>query len=253
MKIGGSVITHKDSDTPRINHSEIRRVCKEIKEGLKNKLILIHGAGSYGHVIVKKTRIHEGIKNKKQLVSFAETQRLQNELNSLFCKELIKNNIPAIPVQASSSALMKNNELVSMNINVVKELLNLGMVPVLYGVPAYDEEKGCSILSGDRIITYLGKELGADRIIHATNVDGVYDKNPKKHSDARIIKEISSIKELSITSSDNTDVTGGMEGKVNKLLELRTESEIINGKTPGNIKKALSGIKGLGTIIKNKK
>lgn len=250
LKIGGSIITRKGSDEPEANLPEVGRICREIKSGLKEQLVLIHGAGSYGHPIVKRTGIHKGIKDEKQKIAFAKTQALQNELNSIVCRELVKAGVPGIPIQPSSSAVMKKGKLVFMDTEVVKGLLELGLVPVLYGVPAYDSIQGCSILSGDSIITYLAKKLNADRIIHASNVDGVYDKDPNKYEDARLIRELTSLDNIKVTGSNHIDVTGGMYNKVIELLGSGVKAEIINGSKPGRITKALKGTNGLGTIIK---
>ncbi len=66
----------------------------------------------------------------------------------------------------------------------LEKLVEIGMVPVLYGVPAYDEKQKCSILSGDEIAPYLAVKLNAERIIHAGNVDGVFTSDPNKNPDA---------------------------------------------------------------------
>lgn len=255
LKLGGSVITHKDSKAPKVNHDNLNRIAKEIKKAYnpkKIKLIIIHGAGSYGHQIVKRTGIDKGIiKNNKQLLAFAETQRLQNELNSIVTKALIKESLPAIPCQASSHAVMRGGRLKKMETDAIKGLLSIGMMPVLYGVPAYDEKQKCSILSGDQIAPYLAKRLKAKRIIHASDVDGVFTADPKKDPDAKLIKEVTNknLKEIKkyLSGSTATDVTGGMLRKVSELKG--TKSQIINAAVPGNVEEALQGEK-IGTIIR---
>lgn len=256
LKIGGSVITDKFSKKPKINFKNLKRISKEIASAYKSKkfsLILIHGAGSFGHLIVKKTKIDKGIKNKKQLKAFAETQRLQNELNSIVTKCLINENLPAIPFQPSSSAIMKSKRLVKMDTLAIKGLLEIGMIPVLYGVPAYDKDQKCSILSGDQIAAYLAKKLKAKKIIHGTNVDGIFTDDPSLNPKAKLIPEINSqnLKKVLklLKGSLATDVTGGMLGKISELLKSGVEAQIINAQIPGNIKKALKG-KRFGTIIK---
>jgi len=256
LKIGGSIITDKFSKKPKANKENIKRIAKEIASVYdkdKISLIIIHGAGSYGHVIVKKTGIDKGIDNYEQLKSFAETQRLQNDLNSIFTKYLIEAGLPAIPCQASSFVVMDLGRVEEMGLNAIKGLLELKMIPVLYGVPAYDKTQKCSILSGDQIAPYLAVKLNAKKIIHATNVDGVFTSDPNKDSKAKLIPEISSknidqVKEL-LTGSTATDVTGGMFGKVSELLEIGIESQIINALEFGNVSKALIGEK-IGTVIK---
>jgi len=252
LKIGGSLITKKSEQKPSLNIKNIKRISAEIKNGFnpeKNSLVLIHGAGSYGHPIVKRTGIHKGIKTKEQLVDFAETQRLQNVLNSLVCKELIKKKLPAVPCQPSSSAVMKNGKLDSLDLKAIKGMLEINLIPVLYGVPAYDSAQKCSILSGDEIISYLAKNLNASRIIHATDVSGVYDSDPKKNKNAALIKKFTKNNLSALSSSSNTDVTGGMMKKVSEIIELGIETEIISGLEKGNIEKALKGQKGMGTAV----
>lgn len=251
LKLGGSVITDKHSKIPKINLENLKNISKEISlvyDSKKMSLILIHGAGSYGHGIVKKTGIDKGIKTKKQLEDFAETQRLQNELNCIVTKCLIGEGLPAVPCQASASAVMKSGKLVQMDISAVKGFLEIGLIPVLYGVPAYDEVQKCSILSGDQIAPYLAVELNANKIIHATNIDGVFTLNSK------IIPEINSgnIDQIrkNLKGSKAIDVTGGMLRKVNELVGIGIESQIVNFLPFGNITKAIKRER-VGTIIRS--
>ena len=257
LKLGGSLITEKDKDVPTINHSAMKRLAKEVGEAYREgnfSLVFVHGVGSFGHVIVKKTGINNGITKESQLLDFAETERLQNKLNVEVCNEFLKNGVPTIPVQASASAIMNKKKFESMDTKAIKGMLKIGLVPTLFGVPAYDKKQGCSILSGDDICTYLSKEFHAKRLIHATDVGGVFDSNPKENSVAKLIAEITreNFKDVleKTGGSSNTDVTGGMKNKIKDLLELKgTKSEIINGNEPGYVKRALLGEIGLGTQI----
>lgn len=258
LKVGGSIITNKKSETPKVNDENIKRVASEIADGYDKgemSLIIIHGAGSYGHPIVKRTEIDKCIETHEQKIAFAETQRLQNELDIYVTKYLIDANLPAIPCQASSHAIMNSGRLEKMDTEAIKGFLEIGLIPVLYGVPAYDKVQKCSILSGDQIAPYLAKELDAKKIIHATNVDGIYTADPNIYSNAEQIPEINSdnIKEVKnyLTGSNDVDVTGGMYRKVTEILNCGVESQIISALIPGNITRALKGEK-VGTIIKCK-
>ena len=250
LKVGGSLITDRLKDYPCVDEKNLDRICEEIAT-YKGPLILVHGAGNYGHPIVKKTGIHLGIKNEAQKLAFGETQRLQKELNSIVCKKLIEKGVPVFPINASSSAIMENGVLKKMDINVIKGVLDLGMIPVLYGVPAYDVVKGCSILSGDEIVAFLGKKLGAELIIHATDVDGIFSEDPKKNPNAVLFEKITPklLEEIQLSGSVHTDVTGGMWKKVKHILEVGIPTLIINGLVKGNIEKALNGKSVKGTWI----
>ena len=260
MKLGGSLVTHKNRWTPTVNEDNLKRFAREIGEAYhkrKNEisLVLLHGAGSYGHVLATLYKSIENEKSERKLMGLAELQRLQNELNALFCSFMQNYNIPAFPVQASASAVLENEKLLHMDVRAIKCMLSLGLVPVLYGVPAYDKAKGGGVLSGDEIIKYLAKNLGAKRIIHVTDVDGVYDRDPKKFGDAKLIKEITRENfaeiEKNLSGSSHFDVSGGMWRKVRELMEIEgITGEIINGNKPGYVFRALMGEPGLGTVIK---
>ena len=256
LKIGGSVITDKFSEIPRANVDNLKRISEEIASVYNKEkmfLIIVHGAGSYGHVIVKRTGIDKGIRTEKQLVDFAETQRFQNELNSIVSKYLVNAGLPAIPFQASSFTVLDQGRIVRMDLSAIKSFLEIDMIPVLYGVPAYDRTYKCSILSGDQIAPYLAVSLNAKKIIHATNVDGVFNVDPNKNAGAKLIPEINSenIEQVKdwLTGSTATDVTRGMLGKISELLEIGVESQIINALVDGNIARAFRNEK-IGTVIK---
>ncbi len=144
------------------------------------------------------------------------------------------------------------------DLDIIKKYLENGFIPVIYGdvVSDLEETIKMAVVSGDQIINYLAKNLKTERIILGTDVDGVYNKNPKKYSNAKLISELSSLKDLeSLDSTTNIDVTGGMIGKIKELLELAEigiKSEIINAEHKNIVQNALAGEKVLGTIIKKK-
>lgn len=256
IKVGGSVITDKKSAEPKLNEMTLKSFAADIAEVYKKKsgpLIVCHGAGSYGHQIVKRTGIHKGIETQEQVHAFAETQKQMNELNVLVCAALLKEGVPAIPVQTSAAAVMESGRISDFDTKTIEGFLETGLVPVLYGVPAYDKKQKCSILSADQIAPFLAKKFGARKIIHGTNVDGVFTDDPNKNPATERIPEINSknleqIKNL-LSGSAETDVTGGMFGKVSELLDLGIESQIVSAFIPGRIVEAFEG-KDVGTKIK---
>jgi isopentenyl phosphate kinase len=257
LKIGGSIITHKEKAEPTPDLQAMRRVAKEIAKGYKKsrgKLILIHGAGSYGHPIAKKFKLNEGMFSEAQKKAFGKTQLQVNMLNMLFTEALMNEGLNVSPVNLSSSAIMNHGELINMPIEQTIKLIEQGIIPVYYGVPAYDKSKNCSILSGDRIMSYLANKLKPKLLIHVTDTDGIYTDDPKLNPDAHLIKDISGKSfeniEPYLKESVNIDITGGMYNKIKEVMQTGIDAEIINGNIEGNIIRVLAGIRGLGTSIK---
>jgi isopentenyl phosphate kinase len=214
----------------------------------------VHGAGPFGHVPAKKYGLDKGLVSERQLRGFAVTHQSMEELNAAVVSSLTAAGINAIAYQPSAAGILKNKKLTYFPTIVLRKLLKVGMVPVAHGDVLIDEETGVNILSGDHLVPYLAKKLHAKRIILATDVDGVFDSDPKDNRNAKLIGEINSrnIGSLNVGASKATDVTGGMKRKLDELLELAAEgidSEIISAKRPGILKRALLGEEDLGTLI----
>jgi len=245
------VITYKDSEKPKINNGNIGIVADALA-GFSEPFVLVHGAGSFGHPIVKRTGINKGISDSGQLLAFAETQILQNKLNYLFCDALVKKGIPAFPAQLSSYAILEKGRLLPMKVDAITGLLQLGMVPVCYGVPAFDKVQGSAILSGDQIVPYLAKCLGASRIILAGDLEGIFTADPHVSKEARLIRIINSANfnmiEGFLSGSAVTDVTGGMKKKYIELIEAAQNGIICQIVHFKSLKDALNG-ESVGTVI----
>jgi isopentenyl phosphate kinase len=254
VKLGGSIVTDKRSSELIVEEARVRRLAEELR-GAPTPLVLVHGAGSFGHQIVRRTGLHLGLKGAEGRLAFGETQRLQYELDSAICQILLEAGIPAMPCQASASAILSDGRLESMDTAALELLVEAGMVPLLYGVPAVDRVRGCAILSGDQIAPYVASRLGVRHLIHCTDVDGVFDADPAKTHAARQIPRVDrqNWDEVrgALRGSSAIDVTGGMEGKVAALIELAQQglsSRIIDATIEGRLAAALAGVP-VGTLV----
>ncbi len=103
---------------------------------------------------------------------------------------------------------------------------------------------GSPYFSTDTAASLRAAELNADIILMAKNgVDGVYDKDPKKHDDANMFEEISQSELLKqdLQVMDQTAASICRENKLNIL--------VFNMNKPGNIKRAVLQEK-IGTLVK---
>ena len=258
MKLGGSVITIKEKPYTA-NFDAIKRLAGEIQRANVKPLVTIHGGGSYGHIAAAKYHIKEGYRDASQIMGFSKTHQAMTTLNKLVVDALIDHDIPAFGMPPSSFTLMKRGEIWILGMEALKEAIKKGLVPVLYGDVAFDLDKGFNILSGDKIAGFLAVRLDAKRIIMAVDVDGILTDDPKLEPCAKLIPHITlselEILQAKIGESRNSDVTGGMPGKMSELagpVGCGVEALIVNALKPNNIYKALRGEKIIGTKITNK-
>lgn len=259
LKIGGSILTNKNSKESKINNESLKRIASEIKESINSSpkdLIIVHGAGSFGHPPAKKHKIGEEFGEDEfpqKRLGFCEIQNEVKKLNMFICEAFIQNDLPVIAIPASSFITAHDKRITEGNIEIFKKYLNKGFIPVIYGDVVLDSKLEFCVISGDQIIQYLAKNLKANQVILGTDVDGVYNKNPKTHDDAIFFDKFTSLKDLdTFEGTTNIDVTGGMVGKIKELLflaDLGIESKIINAEVKNNVFKALENKEVKGTII----
>ena len=219
-----------------------REISKAWKGGIRD-LILVHGAGSFGHPLVVKYGLRGRITSAEQKLGVSITHESCGVLSSAFVWALHKQKVPAIAIPPAMMIVQKNQRICSFG-KIVHELLGSEYLPVLYGDVVPDQELGFSVCSGDQLVSYLGKQ--ADSIALGTNVDGVLD------SEGKIINSITKknfadvLRHLKPVAGD---VTGGMEGKLWELLDMKTHAHIFNATVPGRIEDILKGEKTISTKV----
>jgi len=225
LKLGGSLITDKrryETARPEV----IERVAGEIATALnarpEMRLIIGHGSGSYGHFAADRFKVGQG--NLDDWRGYAETAAAAQRLNRMVTDALLSAGVSAVSMQPSASGKASHGSLVHLDIDPIAELLEHGLVPLVYGDVCIDEGQGCCIISTEQVFVYLAHSLRPQRIIEAGEVAGVYTGDPQRDSIVRLLPEITSRNygeiEGLLSSSFGVDVTGGMLAKVRDLFAL---------------------------------
>jgi isopentenyl phosphate kinase len=239
LKIGGAVITDKTKGvTNRAKMEEIRRIAEEISR-IPDRLILVHGVGSFGHPHVEKYdllhRVHP--------LGLAETHASCRELNLMICRELMARGVPAISVSPFNAFSIENDRF-TVPLELIQQLVDNGMVPVLHGdMVAGDGQY--RVISGDKIVEMLANGLGADRVGFATDTPLLIED---KVMDELSREELQKILDKIGDAGNKSDVTGGMRGKLEAILRIGCEVAVFQA-NPGAIEKFLRGER-VGTIIR---
>lgn len=118
--------------------------------------------------------------------------------------------------------------------NTLSDLFKNNFIPIINenDTIAIDE-----IVFGDndKLSAYVANLLSADLLVLASDIDGLFDKNPHKNTDAQLIAVIDNISECKKYIDDDTDNkvgTGGMTSKI-QAAEIcsrkKTQMWIVNG------------------------
>jgi isopentenyl phosphate kinase len=242
LKLGGAAITDKRTANTA-NTAAIDQIAALIAR-YPQKLILIHGAGSFGHIIAKDYNLHLGYQGDHQREGLIKLQLALHELNTMVIKALWAQGIPAMTVHPASMCVQENGRLVDFFLEPIQQMLAMQLIPVMYGDCVWDRGQKFSIISGDQLAVYLANQLGADKIAFGTNVDGVLD------AAGQVIPRLDARSQISSQQSGVADVTGGMLGKVQEIAAVKTaQTRIFNIQKIDQLERILAGKDDVGTLI----
>lgn len=252
VKLGGSVITDK-SRLRSFRKGACERLAREMRPALREGLLVVHGAGSFGHIMAKRHELHKGFKRKSQLEHVAGVQRDVRELNLMVLGALIDNGVRAVSVPPAAASTFDRGAVKSFSEEAFASLVGLGLTPVTFGDVVPDVSMGFSICSGDLMMLELARAFRPRLAVFCADVDGVFDRDPKTDEDAELVPVVgpSSLSRFS-GRSVNADVTGGMRGKLERMLAISSHCEkcmIVNGNVRGRLEGAVRGRKVVSTEV----
>ncbi|MDR0292471.1 MAG: glutamate 5-kinase [Elusimicrobium sp.] len=230
FKLGSSLIAGEDGvRTDWID--SLAEECKElISRGVK-PVIVSSGAIALGRGIL-------GLGNKtltlaqKQAASAVGQVSLSSLFQTIFNIKKIKT---AQVLLTRFTADPQNKEAYQNAVNTMSVLLDMGVVPVINenDVVATEEIK---FGDNDRLGAVVARMTGADILFLFSDIDGLYDKDPKTNKDAKFIPLITEITpeiEAMAESSKNPLAAGGMVTKIiagKMCLEAGCKMVIMHGK-----------------------
>jgi len=223
LKLGGSVITDKDT-AETVDDAALSRAADAIASAADREgspLVLVHGGGSFGHHHAARHGVST-TEGTRDAAALTEIHRAMGELNASVVDALQERGVAALPVRPLSLALRR--EELEVPLDGIELMLSEGFVPVLHGDVVVDAGNGGTILSGDEIVVAMARGLDADRVGLCSTVPGVLD------AAGDVIPAIGSYDEVAaaVGDSDATDVTGGMAGKVRRLLALGAPAAVFD-------------------------
>ena len=227
VKFGGSAVTKKSS-FETLHAANLRECCDAVAQS-GNRVVVCHGAGSFGHFQAREHAVSKGTGDPKfSWRGFALTRSSVCKLNGLVVDGLLAAGVAAVGVSPCNAfGVTRGRGVVPRaarrrGVARVRELLGTGCVPVLHGDACIDEIQGASILSGDTLMTLLAQELRPKLVVFITDVPGVFDRPPEEPGATlvpRILVGAGRGPKIA-TSTALHDVTGGVAAKLEAAIDI---------------------------------
>lgn len=251
VKVGTSTLAHS---TGRINIRRVGSLCRVLSDLLNagNEIILV-SSGAIGMGVGKLS-----LDNKPSDMATKQAAAAvgQCELMYIYDKEFSEYNHTIAQILITNSIV--NNKTDHENfINTVSRLLQFGVMPVINENDTISTEE-IEIGDNDTLGAIVATSLKADLLIILSDIDGLYDKDPRTHEDAVLIENVYEINnDIMVMGKGHGSTlgTGGMRTKL-KAAKMVTEKGIdmiiANGSDPKILYDIVDG-NSIGTRFYGKK
>jgi glutamate 5-kinase len=210
VKIGTSTLT-KDAG---VDSAYVRRVAGQVDSLLKaGRQVLIVSSGAIG---MGRDRLGaDSAKDIKMRQACAAIG--QPLLMAEYRKSFLRYGVPVAQVLLTVEVL--NNRRTYLNLrNSIETLLKLSVVPILNENDSVStEEIGSAFGDNDKLSALVASKIDADLLIMLSDVDALYDRNPRRFPDARPIPTVFEITDKIIRTAGGKGSrygTGGMKTKI---------------------------------------
>jgi glutamate 5-kinase len=248
IKIGTNVLTKDDG----IDCDYVGGVAEQINALLKTgRQVVIVTSGAIGMGCVrmsinkrpKETRMQQACAAIGQPMLMAEYRRAFEQFGVTVAQVLL-------------TAEVLNNRKTYLNLrNSIETLLKLGAVPVLNENDSIStDEIGTGFGDNDRLSALVASKIDADLLIMLTDIDALYDKDPRRHSDARPVETVFEITDEILKSAGGKGSkfsAGGMKSKIEAAkIASNAGCRIVlaNGRIENIIERIISG-ETIGTLF----
>ncbi len=248
LKLGGSLVTEKRMGGA-VRVEVLRRIGEALTKILDRPLIIVHGGGGRVHEVAGEYQVALGSASPRGVEGFVKTSIETRRLNLQVTEILSESGLRCIGLPSTAVFQTRRGKIVTAGLDPILAALDQGLAPVLTGDVVFDRELGFTVLSGDTIAVDLSLRLGAERLVFATDVDGIFE-HPGEG--ARLLRVLDRRALSSVRFGDVGDVTGGMASKVEEALraaEAGVEVYVVNGLEPSRVVDALLGRETIGTRI----
>jgi isopentenyl phosphate kinase len=247
VKLGGSLVTRKrEVEKPR--PKLIARLARELTDRGGRRLIVLHGAGSFGHPGAHRFGLARppaadgrgsAERRRGAAIVMAEVRRL----HLMILRALVAAGSSPLSLPIATHAVNRAGRLERLDPEPFRAGLAAGLVPVSFGDVVPDREWGFSILSADDIAAALVPPLRPDRVVFASDVPGILEGPPGRRP--AVVPEVTDRVVAALAApAHGRDVTGGIRKKAEAMRAIAAagaDAALISGLSDGAVSRAIRG------------
>jgi len=240
VKIGSSTLTHEEG------HLDLRRIealvktLSDFKNAGKQVVLVSSGAVSAGVAKIGLGRRPASTREKQAMAAVGQSElmklysRFFADYGHTVAQILLTRDVIDNPVRRAAAE------------DTFSTLLELGCVPIVNENDSISTEE-LNFGGNDTLSAYVALVCHADVLINLSDVDGLYDADPRRNPNARLIERVEGIDDSHLAMAGGAGTDRGTGGMATKLTAARIVLEggipmyILNGKDPTILYELLDG------------
>lgn len=193
----------------------------------------------------------------KDAVSTTAASVGQPLLFRYYQEEAEKNNLKVAEFLLTRPYIVTREYFLNLQ-NTLNSLLDQGILPIVNENDALVAYTEWSFGDNDSLSSALAISIKAEKLIILSHIDGLFDSDPTKNKDAKLISKVSDVNSELLKYCSPDASLGGRGGMLSKLKAARLvtavgiEAQIISGLRIGNLSKAFNG-EPIGTVFMPRK
>jgi glutamate 5-kinase len=248
IKVGTNILTTEDRK-PDLNNLRdiVHQICDLLDTKQHTVILVTSGAITCGAEVLQMTPT--SIPEKQAAAAIGQSLLMQ-EYNRFFQQR----NYTCGQILLTKEGLQSNIVLENVR-NTINTLIEHKAIPIINENDCVaTDEIGVKFGDNDELSCLVAKLVHAEELILLTDIDGVFDRNPKTDSSATLIKEITSCDAAMLSLAKDTPNSRSRGGMASKLRAAKEAAEsgidvwIANGRRR-HILSDLTAGRGLGTKI----
>lgn len=247
FKFGTNILRNSQGEISLAHiYSFIEDLSHLYKEG-KEILVVTSGAVGLG---AKKLGVDTSVSTTLKQAAASVGQPL---LMGIWQDGFEKYGITTAQILLTEEDFSNRKKYLSLRLTLTK-LLENKVIPIINqndAVSPSELEHAC-FSDNDKLSSIVASKLDADLLVMVSDIDGLFDKNPKEYKDAKLIRRVEKITPK-IEKLATGATLGGRGGMITKLIGAKVATasglyaKIVNGTTPNIIRKIFD--ENVGTVF----
>lgn len=247
MKVGTSTLTHNTGKLNLLRLEKLARILSDLRNQDKDIVLVSSGAIAVGMSKIGLKERPRALPHKQAMAAIGQSElmylydKLFSEYHNTVAQVLLTRDVMEQPLRRQNAQ------------NTFETLMEQGIIPIVNENDTVSTEE-IDFGDNDTLSAMVATMVSADLLVILTDIEGLYDCDPRSHPDAEMIQVVEHIDEQTKAFAGGAGSKYGTGGMITKLAageianQAGVDMVIMSGADPYALGELLEG-KPVGTLF----